>query len=292
MLQKGADTTEFGIFDQVDKGTLRTIDVTRDVVDRVARPGGEPVDVVEEDAVFEQDVCQSAGVARTHAATLEDKGGVEHVACQVRLHGAIVALQLASETKLAGAPLSYHGRMDERITELAGYRVRVVRRKGMRNIRLRVEGDGSLVVSAPPSATIGEMRDAVERNGAWIERQRNRLAKSPMAQAAYASDEDKRVWRVTVEGAVAPLLEIWEPIIGVRVKKLAFRNMKSCWGSCQPATGRVCINTRLVLYPPRCLEYVVVHELVHMLEPSHNARFHELMDGFLPDWRERRKLLR
>lgn len=56
--------------------------------------------------------------------------------------------------------------MDERITELAGYRVRVVRRKGMRNIRLRVEGDGSLVISAPPSATIGEMRDAVERNGA------------------------------------------------------------------------------------------------------------------------------
>lgn len=182
--------------------------------------------------------------------------------------------------------------MDERITELAGYRVRVVRRKGMRNIRLRVEGDGSLVVSAPPSATIGEMRDAVERNGAWIGRQRDRLAESPMAQAAYASDEDKRAWRVIVEGAVAPLLEMWEPIIGVRVKKLAFRNMKSRWGSCQPATGRVCINTRLALYPPRCLEYVVVHELVHMLEPSHNARFHELMDGFLPDWRERRKLLR
>ena len=117
--------------------------------------------------------------------------------------------------------------MDERITELAGYRVRVVRRKGMRNIRLRVEGDGSLVISAPPSATIGEMRDAVERNGAWIGRQRDRLAESPMAQAAYASDEDKRAWRVIIEGAVAPLLEIWEPIIGVRVKKLAFRNMKS-----------------------------------------------------------------
>lgn len=70
--------------------------------------------------------------------------------------------------------------MDERITELVGYRVRVVRRKGMRNIRLRVEGDGSLVISAPPSATIGEMRDAVERNGAWIGRQRDRLAESPM----------------------------------------------------------------------------------------------------------------
>lgn len=182
--------------------------------------------------------------------------------------------------------------MNERITELAGYQVRVVRRKGMRSIRLRVEGDGSLVVSAPPFATRTELRDAVERHGVWIERQRARVAASPMAQAAYASDEDKRTWRVLVEAAVPMLLEVWEPIIGVRVKKLAFRNMKSRWGSCQPATGRVCINTRLALYPPRCLEYVVVHELVHMLEPSHNARFHELMDGFLPDWRERRRLLR
>lgn len=182
--------------------------------------------------------------------------------------------------------------MDERTTELVGYRVRIVRRKSMRNIRLRVEGDGSLVISASLSATVKEMCDAVERNAAWIERQRTRLAESPMAQAIYASEEDKLAWRVLVEAAVASLLEIWEPIIGVRVKKLAFRNMKSRWGSCQPATGRVCINTRLALYPPRCLEYVVVHELVHMLEPSHNARFHELMDDFLPDWRERRKLLR
>lgn len=181
--------------------------------------------------------------------------------------------------------------MDKKITELAGYQVRIRRRKGMRNIRLRVQGDGSLVISAPLSATVQEMHDAVEHNAAWIERQRNRLAESPMAQAAYASDEDKRAWRVLIEAAVPVLLEVWEPIIGVRVKKLAFRNMKSRWGSCQPATGRVCINMRLALYPPRCLEYVVVHELVHMLEPSHNARFHELMDGFLPDWRERRKLL-
>ena len=95
-----------------------------------------------------------------------------------------------------------------------------------------------------------------------------------------------------MEAATRVLLETWEPIIGVRVKKLAFRNMKSRWGSCQPATGRVCINTRLALYPPRCLEYVVVHELVHMLEPSHNARFHALMTKYLPDWKESRDLLK
>ena len=182
--------------------------------------------------------------------------------------------------------------MDERIAELAGYRARVVRRKGMRNIRLRVEGDGSLVISAPLSATAREMRDVVERNAAWIERQRDRLAESPMAQAASASDEDKRVWRVLVEAAVEPLLEIWEPIIGVRVRKLAFRNMKSRWGSCQPATGRVCINTRLALYPPRCLEYVVVHELAHIRHKNHSPAFYAEVERCLPDWRQRQTLLK
>ena len=62
--------------------------------------------------------------------------------------------------------------MDEKSTELAGYHVRIRRRARMRNIRLRVEGDGTLVVSAPLSATMDEMRDAVERHAAWIERQR------------------------------------------------------------------------------------------------------------------------
>lgn len=176
--------------------------------------------------------------------------------------------------------------------EIDGYQVRIVRRARMRSIRMRVEGDGSVRISAPPNARIDEIRAVVSSNAAWIEQQGARLAASPMAQAQYASDEEKRSWRVLVEAAVPLLLEIWEPIIGVRVKKLAFRDMKSRWGSCQPATGRVCINTRLALYPPSCLEYVVVHELVHMLEPSHNARFHALMSEYLPDWKERRKLLR
>lgn len=162
----------------------------------------------------------------------------------------------------------------------------------MKHLRLRVETDGSLAISAPPRASRAEIAALIEGSEAWIARQRERVAGSVMAQAQNASEEDKRAWRALVEAAVPILLEKWEPVIGVRVRKLAYRNMKSRWGSCQPATGRVCINTRLALYPPRCLEYVVVHELVHMLEPSHNARFHALMDEFLPNWRESRKLLR
>lgn len=162
----------------------------------------------------------------------------------------------------------------------------------MRNIRLKVKNDGEVTVSAPYSASKKDISRIVEKNVAWIQEQQAQAAASPMYVAAHANDEKKEEWRILVEAGTKLLLEEWEDIIGVRVKKLVFRNMKSRWGSCQPATGRVCINTRLALYPPQCLEYVVVHELVHMLEPSHNARFHALMDEFLPNWKETKKLLR
>ena len=80
--------------------------------------------------------------------------------------------------------------------------------------------------------------------------------------------------------------------MGVHVGKLAYRNMTSRWGSCQTKTGRICINVRLAAYPPQCLEYVVVHELCHLLEPGHGPRFWALVDGFLPTWREAKALLK
>jgi hypothetical protein len=95
-----------------------------------------------------------------------------------------------------------------------------------------------------------------------------------------------------VSACVPPLVEAWEPILGVHAQNLVYRNMKSRWGSCQPATGRICINTRLALYPPECLEYVVVHELCHLLVSGHGPEFHALMTSVMPDWKARRARLR
>lgn len=68
--------------------------------------------------------------------------------------------------------------------------------------------------------------------------------------------------------------------------------MKTRWGSCTPATRTIRINARLAAYPPLCLEMVVTHELVHLIEPSHNARFHALLDTYCPRNREASALLR
>lgn len=68
--------------------------------------------------------------------------------------------------------------------------------------------------------------------------------------------------------------------------------MKSRWGSCTPARKTIRINTQLAAYPPLCLEMVVTHELVHLMEPSHNARFHALLDTYYPSNREASRILR
>ena len=92
-------------------------------------------------------------------------------------------------------------------------------------------------------------------------------------------------YREQVSKAVLPLIAKWEPVLGVKVDQVIVRRMKTRWGSCTPRRRSVRLNTELGKKPPECLEYVVVHELVHLLEPSHNTRFVSLMDKFMPQWR-------
>ena len=166
-------------------------------------------------------------------------------------------------------------------------------RKRIKNITLRVKPpDGRIEVSAPLRVDTSFVRAFVREKRDWIRKQQERIAASPQGRAAAASPDEVAQWREVVQAFVPPLIAKWEPIMGVKAGKIAYRNMTSRWGSCQPSTGRICINVRLALYPPECLEYVVVHELCHLLERGHGPRFHALMDAFLPDWKAIRAKLR
>jgi predicted metal-dependent hydrolase len=98
-------------------------------------------------------------------------------------------------------------------------------------------------------------------------------------------------YRQQIKGAVPALLAKWEPRLGVRVNRFFVQRMKTRWGNCSPRTGNIRLNAELAKKPPECLEYIVVHEMAHLLEPTHNARFVGLMDRFMPQWRHRRELL-
>ncbi len=101
------------------------------------------------------------------------------------------------------------------------------------------------------------------------------------------------VWlREQVKRAAGPLIARWEPQVGVEVQWLHVQRMKTRWGTCNPASRTIRLNSELARRAPEYLEYVIVHELVHLLEPGHGERFKSLMDGFLPGWRDRRTGLR
>jgi len=95
-------------------------------------------------------------------------------------------------------------------------------------------------------------------------------------------------YRERLKEAIPPLIAKWEPPLGVTVARFFVRRMKTRWGSCNARTGSIRLNTELAKKPPACLEYVVVHEMLHLLEPTHNARFVALLERFMPDWQFRR----
>ncbi len=98
-------------------------------------------------------------------------------------------------------------------------------------------------------------------------------------------------YKKALEQEIPFLLARWEKKIGVRASSVSIRDMKTRWGTCHIQKQAVCLNLQLAKKPPECLEYVMVHELVHLLEKSHNAVFKGYMDQFLPNWRSiKRKL--
>lgn len=95
-------------------------------------------------------------------------------------------------------------------------------------------------------------------------------------------------YREQLRIAMLPLIARWEKLLGVKAEHIFVQRMKTKWGSCTPLRHSIRLNSELAKKPRECLEYVIVHELVHLLEPSHNIRFVSLMDQFMPQWRQHR----
>jgi hypothetical protein len=100
-----------------------------------------------------------------------------------------------------------------------------------------------------------------------------------------------RWYRRQLKAALPALLAKWQQIVGVEAENVVVRRMKTKWGTCVTQAGTIWLNPELAKKHPRCLEYLVVHELVHFHDRGHGERFVELMDRYLPDWRSRRDQL-
>lgn len=126
-------------------------------------------------------------------------------------------------------------------------------------------------------------RDSVQANSGQAASDRDGSGQGAPGQTTIDQAALDELYRTEVLRALPGIVERMEARIGVHAARWSARVMKTRWGSCTPKTGAIRINARLAAYPPECLEFVVAHELVHLLEPSHNARFHALLDEFCPD---------
>ena len=114
------------------------------------------------------------------------------------------------------------------------------------------------------------------RPGSTLEKRQNILA-------AWYRNELRR--------EAAGLIDHWEQRLGVQINKLFVQAMSRQWGSCNPATKNIRLNTQLAQKPRACLDYIVLHELAHLKVPTHGEEFIALLDSMQPDWQERRRLL-
>lgn len=139
--------------------------------------------------------------------------------------------------------------------------------------------------------------------GAWVE-VRVQVAQRAGARMAdgkltlLGPDEAARrrglesLYRRELHGALPALFTAWEPLVGRRHKSLRIRRMTSRWGTCNQRTAAITLNTSLAQHHPSALEYVLVHELVHLMVRGHGPEFYAAMDRLLPDWKQRRAALR
>lgn len=193
---------------------------------------------------------------------------------------------------------------------------------------LRIDdAEGPLRISAPMRTALRDIEKFVLGRSVWIEQRRSLLRESAPASprrghigpdatvllwgetlpldvvcprvtalgsphGTNAEDVLKRELRKRLAEVAEPLVKKYESLMGVAVRELRYRDMQTRWGSCNVREHRVWLAVSLAHFPPECTELIVVHELSHLIEPSHGPRFKACMDRYLPGWRAREALLK
>ena len=160
---------------------------------------------------------------------------------------------------------------------------------------MRIVKNGDVHVSAPIGISKKEVEAFISQHQEWIVEARKKTAERQKQRADFydqlplTTRAQKVEAKEKIRALVEPMMEWHSKEMGVRPTAVSYRPMISRWGVCKVKDGSICYSTYLLLLPDWCVEHIVVHELCHLLEPSHNARFYTLMDKYYPKWREARK---
>lgn len=169
-----------------------------------------------------------------------------------------------------------------------------VTKKRIKHMYLRIrKEDGTVLISAPYQVSNARIRAFAKERIDWIREYRGKYMKmnekrenrQPLTQAQI------RQRKALLKAAVEQLVAKWEPVMGVKVSGITIRQMKTRWGSCNVKTHHININLALYDKGLDSLEYVVIHEMCHILEASHSPVFWEYVGKYYPDWKAVKKRL-
>lgn len=165
-------------------------------------------------------------------------------------------------------------------------------------LSIRIVRNGDVHVSVPIGMSRNDVETFINCHLDWIERARKKTNEQQTQRAAFFNQLPMKTMTQKNE-ATEKLMKLIEPMIenhskkmGVSPSSVSYKPMISRWGICNVRERSIKFSTYLLLLPEWCVEHVVVHELCHLLEPSHNAFFYDLMDKYYPRWRDAGKEIR
>lgn len=166
-----------------------------------------------------------------------------------------------------------------------------ITRKQVKNLNFRMKPSepNKIYISIPLRASYDDAIKLLDspRIRKMLEKSRKNLAESKPTKADWYEKQKPYIGEYSrrLEKLLPGMFERWQKTLGVRAAKITIKDTRSQWGSCNVKNHNISISVWLGAFPEECIEYVVVHELVHLLEKGHNARFYGYLDRYYPEWK-------
>lgn len=158
-----------------------------------------------------------------------------------------------------------------------------------KTLAITVTREGQLLVKAPFSMKEREIERFLRQKRYWIYKQTKRILEQ--GESVQRSDAEIHILREKARKVLTGRTDYYKQLLDVEYRRLRIGDQKTRWGSCS-SKGTISYNWRLVLMPEKIMDYVVVHELCHLLEMNHSAKFWKRVSEVLPDYKDRRKWLK
>ena len=163
-------------------------------------------------------------------------------------------------------------------------------RSGRRTLALEITREGEVLVRAPYRIPLSVIEDFVSRHGQWICVHRQRVLDRQAVHGEPTKEEEARL-RELAKAILPERVAHFSRVMGVSPAAVTVTGARTRFGSCS-GKGRIAFSFRLMAYPPEAVDYVVVHELAHLVHHDHSKNFYALVASILPDWKERAAILK